>query len=115
MKATPWLFGSWALFVIAGCGGERRNHETGAAAGAGTDTSTMQAPADTGMRAADTSGMQPGAAQTADTARSGARIQGDTNKSGAGVAPDTSRTGPRIHPDSAARRSGGDTSRGSTP
>jgi hypothetical protein len=42
MKWTPWLFGSVAAALIAGCGGERGNDDTGATGGAETETGTMQ-------------------------------------------------------------------------
>ena len=91
MKWTPWLLGSLAAALIAGCGGDRRHDETGAAGGTGSESGSMQggatgAATDTSMRPADSAAAQPGAgAMTADSARTGARIQGDTNRSGAGA------------------------------
>lgn len=42
MKWTPWLLGSFTVVLMAGCGGERRNNDTGTAGGAETETGTMQ-------------------------------------------------------------------------
>jgi hypothetical protein len=73
MKWSPWLFGSLAAALIAGCGGDRRNNETGAASGAGSEPGAMQggAATDTSMRAADTTATQPGAGAMRDTLKSG--------------------------------------------
>jgi hypothetical protein len=58
MKWTPWLFGSLTAVLIAGCGGDKRNNETGTAGGAGTESGTMQGAAgtatDTAVRGTDT-------------------------------------------------------------
>jgi hypothetical protein len=86
MKWTPWLFGSLTAVLIAGCGGDRRNNDTGAAAGAGTESGTMQG----------------GAAGTATDTGMGAPT--DTT----GVSSDTARSGPRIHSDTTGKSSGGD-------
>ncbi len=77
MKWTPWLFGSLTAALIAGCGGNKGNNDTGATPGAETESGTMQG----------------GAATTTDTS-TGAATGGATS--------DTARTGPRIHSDSAA-------------
>jgi hypothetical protein len=77
MKWTPWLFGSLTAALIAGCGGDRGNNDTGATPGAGAESGTMQG----------------GAATTTDTS-TGAATGGATS--------DTARTGPRIRSDSAA-------------
>jgi hypothetical protein len=97
MKWTPLLLGSFAAALMAGCGGERRNNDTGAVRGTGME-------ADTGMRATDTTSAAPGApGLSSDTARTGTRIHSDTNQGGAGMAggmsSDTSRPGSRIHSD----------------
>jgi hypothetical protein len=89
MKWTPWLFGSLAAALIAGCEGGRRNNDTGAAGGAETETGTVPGGAGTTtdtMRT-DTTGAQPGATGgTGDTARTGPRIQSDTMRPGADTA-----------------------------
>jgi hypothetical protein len=91
MKWTSWLFPSLVAALIAGCGGDRRHDETGAAAGTGTESGSMQggatgAATDTSMRAADSAATQPGAgAMTADSAGTGSRIHSDSNSSGAGA------------------------------
>jgi hypothetical protein len=51
MKWTPWLLGSLTAAVVIGCGGDRRNTDTGATSGAETESGTMQGGAGT---AADT-------------------------------------------------------------
>jgi hypothetical protein len=95
MKWTPWLFGSLTAVLIAGCNGDRR--DTGAAAGAGTDTMQTGATGtatDTGMSATDTAAVQPGDTSS-DTARSGARMHTDSahaNQTKPGVT-DTIRSG----------------------
>ena len=79
MKWTPWLFGSLTAVLIAGCGGDRRQNDTGTTGGAGTEsgTGTMQGgtgtATDTAMRSSDTTGTQPGASggTSSDTARTG--------------------------------------------
>jgi hypothetical protein len=77
MKWTPWLFGSLTAVLIAGCGGDKRNNDTGTAGGAGSESGTMQGgpgtATDTAMRSSDTTGTQPGATggTSSDTARSG--------------------------------------------
>jgi hypothetical protein len=82
MKWTPWLFGSLTVVLIAGCGGERRNTDTGAAAGAASDSSTMQGGApgtamDTaGMRARTDTGMA--GRMNSDSARTGSRMRKDS-------------------------------------
>jgi hypothetical protein len=86
MKWTPWLFGSLTVVLIAGCGGERRNTDTGAAAGAASDSSTMQGGApgtamDTaGMRARTDTGMA--GSMNSDSARTGSRIRKDSSTTG---------------------------------
>jgi hypothetical protein len=91
MKWTPWLLGPLAAALIAGCGGDRRHDETGAAGGTGSESGSMQggatgAATDTGMQVSDSAAAQPGAgAMTADSARTGARIHSDSNRSGAGA------------------------------
>ena len=62
MKWTPWLFGSLAAALIAGCGGDKRNDNDTSGA-AGTETGTMRGG--TGMMTDTT------AAATTDTAHSG--------------------------------------------
>jgi hypothetical protein len=84
MKWTPWLFGSLTAVLIAGCGGNKRNTDTGAAAGAASDSSTMQ-------------GGAPGTAM--DTAGMSART--DTGMTGS-MNSDSARTGSRMHNDSSA-------------
>jgi hypothetical protein len=57
MKWTPWLLGSVTAALIAGCGGDRRNNDTGTAGGA--ETGTIQGGAATATDTAtgtDTSG-----------------------------------------------------------
>ena len=63
MKWTPWLFGSLTVALIVGCGGDRRNTDTGTV----TDTAAMPT---------DTTGTQPGTSggTSSDTARTGSRI-----------------------------------------
>jgi hypothetical protein len=81
MKWSPRVFGSLTAILIVGCGGGKRNNETGAAAGgAGAESGTMQGGAtgtatDTGMRVTDTtrSGM------SSDTAGAGSRMHTDTS------------------------------------
>jgi hypothetical protein len=90
MKWTPWLFGSLTAIWMAGCGGDKRNTDTGAAAGAPTDSSAVQSPA---------------AGTATDTAGMSART--DTGMAG-GMKSDTARTGSRMHKDtSATGKSGG--------
>jgi hypothetical protein len=86
MKWTPWLFGSLTAVLIAGCGGGRRNTDTGAAAGTVSDSSTMQ-------------GGAPGAAM--DTAGMSART--DTGMTGS-MSSDSARAGSRMHKDTTAAR-----------
>jgi hypothetical protein len=76
MKWTPWLLGSLTAVWAAGCGGDKRNTDTGAAAGAATDSSAMQGGAagtatDTGMTGS----------MNSDTARTGSRMH-DTSSTG---------------------------------
>jgi hypothetical protein len=82
MKWTPLLFGSLAAALIAGCGGDRRNNETGAAGTAGSDSATMQGgtatPSDTAMSMGDSAGM------SSDSLRSGTRMRMDTSRTEAG-------------------------------
>jgi hypothetical protein len=84
MKRTPWLFGSLTAALIAGCGGDRRNTDTGTTGGA--ESGTMQGGAgtatDTAMRSTDTTGIQPGATggMSSDTARTGSRMHNDSAK-----------------------------------
>ena len=67
MQWTPLLFGSLTAVWMAGCGGDKRNNDTGAAAGAATDSGAVQS----------------GAAGTAtDTARTGSRMHHDTSATG---------------------------------
>jgi hypothetical protein len=72
MKWTPWLFGSLTAVLIAGCGGERRNSETGTTGGAEAESGTMQGGAgtatDTALGSTDTTGSVP---SKGDTIRSG--------------------------------------------
>jgi len=83
MKWTPWLCGSLAAALIAGCGGDRRNNDTGAAGTAGSDSATMQggtaAPSDTAM-----SSMGDSAGMSSDSLRSGSRMRMDTSRTEAG-------------------------------
>jgi hypothetical protein len=77
MKRTPWLLGSLTAVWVAGCGGEKRNTDTGAAAGAATDSAAMQSGAagtatDTGMTGS----------MNSDTARTGSRMHNDTSATG---------------------------------
>lgn len=83
MKWTPWLFGSLTAMWIAGCGGAKRNNDTGAAA---TDTSAMQSGA--AATATDTSRMSA----TTDTGMTG-RMNSDTVRTGSRMHNDTSATG----------------------
>jgi hypothetical protein len=59
MKLTPWLFGSLTAALIVGCGGDRRNNDTGTAGGTGTESGTMQGgtgtTTDTAMHMSDSS------------------------------------------------------------
>jgi hypothetical protein len=87
MKWTPWLFGSLTACLIAGCGGERRNTDTGATSGTMSDTSTMRGGAPSAAR--DTTGM-------------GART--DTGMTGPMNA-DSARTGSRMHKDTTGKSS----------
>jgi hypothetical protein len=73
MRWTPWLFGSLTAALIAGCGGDRGNNDTGATPGA--ESGTMQGGATT---TADTSTGAATGGVTSDTARTGSRIRGDT-------------------------------------
>lgn len=86
MKWTPLLIGSLTAVLIAGCGRERRNNDTGTVGGAAMGSDTMQgsaapAPADTGMRAMDTTSGAAGG-MTSDTTRTGSRMHPDTNNTG---------------------------------
>jgi hypothetical protein len=84
MKWTPWLFGSLTAVLVAGCGGDRRNTDTGTTSGAASDSSTMQGGAP--GAAMDTSGM---------SARTDTGMAGNMNS-------DSARTGSRMHSDSGA-------------
>ena len=86
MKLTPWLFGSLTALLIAGCGGERRNTDTGATSGTMRDSGTMQGGAP--GAATDTAGM---GART-DTGMAGS-MRYDSAKTGARMNKDTSSTG----------------------
>jgi hypothetical protein len=66
MKWTPWLFGSLTAALIAGCGGERRNDDTGTTGGAETESGTM--PGDTHPGAV-TGGTSDTAAAATDTSQ----------------------------------------------
>ena len=86
MKWTPWLVGSLAAALIAGCGGERRNSDTGATSGTMSDSSTMQSGAP--GAAADTAGMSGrsdtgmAGSMNSDSARTGSRMHKDTSSTG---------------------------------
>jgi hypothetical protein len=86
MKWTPWLFGSLTAMWIAGCGGSKQNNDTGAAAGAATDSGAMQSGAagtatdTTGMSARTDTGMT--GSMNSDTARTGSRMHNDTSATG---------------------------------
>jgi hypothetical protein len=82
MKWTPLLLGSLTAIWLAGCGGGKRNNDTGAAVGAAGDTSAMQSGAtDTaGMSARTDTGMT--GSMNSDTARTGSRMHNDTAATG---------------------------------
>ena len=73
MKWTPWLLGSLAAALIAGCGGDRRNNGDTSGA-AGTETGTMQGGTGTTM---DTN-----AAATTDTGHMGMHADSAARSSG---------------------------------
>jgi hypothetical protein len=106
MKWTPWLLGSLTAVWIAGCSGDRRNNDTGAAAGAATDTAATQSGA--AGTATDTAGMT---ART-DTGMAGS-MNSDTARTGSRLHPDTSATGKSSSPGKSKVRSGGDSVSGS--
>jgi hypothetical protein len=97
MKWTPWLFGSLTAVWIAGCGGDKRNTDTGAAGGAATDSSAMQSGATdtTGMSAQTDTGMA--GSMNSDTASAGSRMHNDTTATGqpssAGTKPNQNQSG----------------------
>jgi hypothetical protein len=102
MKWTPWLFGSLAAVLVAGCGGERRNDGTGTP-DAGTESGTRQGgtgtTVDTALPTPDTSAGTATRGTSSDTAHGGTRIHQDTNRpstgAGAGEATDTVQGGDR--------------------
>ena len=76
MKLTPLVVGFLTAGLIAGCGRDRRNNDTGTSGG-GMGSDTMPSGAaptvtDTGMPAMDTT-------ISSDTARTGPRLRPDTN------------------------------------
>ena len=88
---------------IAGCGGAKHNNDTGAAAGAATDSSTMQSgaagtPTDTaGMSARADTGMT--GSMNSDSARAGSRMHNDTSMTGKSISPGVkSKRTKRIRP-----------------
>ena len=89
MRCTPWLLGPLTVALIAGCGGERRNTDTGTA-GSGSESGTMQggSTVDTGVPSADTSATSQG--MSSDTAHADAGMHGDMN-SGTGGTSDSAK------------------------
>jgi hypothetical protein len=84
MRCTPWLLGPLTVALIAGCGGERRNTDTGTA-GSGSETGTMQGgTVDTAVPSGDTSAASQG--MSSDTAHADAGMHGDMNNPSSGGA-----------------------------
>jgi hypothetical protein len=82
VKWTPWLFGSLTACLIAGCGGAKRNTDTGATSGTMSDTSTMQGGASGAARDSGGTGVRTDTGVTgsmnSDSARTGSRMHKDT-------------------------------------
>jgi hypothetical protein len=80
MKSTPWIWGTLTAAMIVGCGGDRRNTDTGAAAGSGTETGTMQSGAGTTDTAVPSTGSSMNG-MSSDTAHADAGMHSDMNNS----------------------------------
>ena len=94
MKTTLWIWAPVTLALIAGCNGNKRNNDTGAAAGSGTETGTMQGGAstmDTAVPSGDTSATSRG--MSSDTAHADAGMHGAMSQpsSGASGASDSAK------------------------
>src|SRR5919107_2182258 len=81
MKWTSWILGSLTVAVLAGCGGDRRNNDTGTA-GSGSETGTMQGDAAT----TDTAVPSTGTGLSSDTAHADAEMHGDAHDPSTGNA-----------------------------
>jgi hypothetical protein len=85
MKST-WLWGTLTVALIAGCGGDRRNTDTGTAGGTGTETGTMQNEAGTSYTAIPSRGTGANTGtMNSDTAHADAGMHGDMHQQGAGA------------------------------
>ena len=80
MRCTSWLLGPLTVALIAGCGGSKRNTDTGTA-GSGSETGTMNGATttDTAIPSGDTSAASQGI--SSDTAHADAGMHHDMSAS----------------------------------
>jgi hypothetical protein len=76
MKWTPWFFGSLTVALLVGCGGDRRNTDTGATA----DTAAIQSDTTgaTGGTSSDTAQANQTKSGVTDTIRPGGDTAGSS-------------------------------------